>query len=269
MTRGRRFEGRACLVTGSTGMAASAARALAAEGGRVFIVSRTEEHAGGLADEISASGGHAAWHVGDLSVEAEAEAAVEACAGELGGVQVAYNVAGISGRRFGDGPVHEATLAGWQTVLAVNLTSMFLVCRAVIRRMLAQELDAEGGRGVILNMSSALARHPSPLHFGTHAYAASKGGIEALTRSLAATYAADGIRVNAIAPALVATPMSRRAQDDVAIRAYLEAKQPLARGPIEADDVTPTALHLLSDDARMITGQVIDVDGGWGVTEAG
>ena len=162
MTRGRRFEGRACLVTGSTGMAASAARALAAEGGRVFIVSRTEEHAGGLADEISASGGHAVWHVGDLSVEAEAEAAVEACAGELGGVQVAYNVAGISGRRFGDGPVHEATLAGWQTVLAVNLTSMFLVCRAVIRRMLAQELDADGGRGVILNMSSALARHPSP-----------------------------------------------------------------------------------------------------------
>ncbi|MGH2401789.1 MAG: SDR family NAD(P)-dependent oxidoreductase, partial [Candidatus Limnocylindria bacterium] len=253
----------------STGMAASAAKALASEGGRVFIVSRTAEHAAALADEIATSGGRAAWHGADLSREAEAEAAVQACAEELGGLEVVYNVAGISGRRLGDGPVHQASMAGWETVLATNLTSMFLVCRAVIRRMLAQDADADGHRGAILNMSSALARHPSPLHFGTHAYAASKGGIEALTRSLAATYAPHGIRVNAIAPALVATPMSRRAQDDDAILAYLATKQPLARGPIEADDVTPTALHLLSGDARMITGQVVDVDGGWGVTEAG
>ncbi len=116
-------------------------------------------------------------------------------------------------------------------------------------------------------MSSVLARHPSAEHFGTHAYAASKGGIEALTRSMASAYAAQRIRVNAIAPSLVATPMSRRAQDDPAVRAFLERKQPLARGPIEADDVTSTALHLLGPDARMVTGQVIDVDGGWSVSE--
>ncbi|MGH2382031.1 MAG: SDR family NAD(P)-dependent oxidoreductase [Candidatus Limnocylindria bacterium] len=256
-------------MTGSTGMAASAAQALAAEGGSVFVVSRDPDHARALADELTASGGRAAWRAADLAREDEVEAAVEACASTFGRLDAVYNVAGISGRRFGDGPVHEATLAGWEIVLAANATSIFLVCRAVIRRMLDQEPDAEGGRGAILNMSSALARHPSPIHFGTHAYAASKGAIEAFTRSLAASYAPHGIRINAVAPSLVATPMSRRAQDEPAVRTYLEAKQPLAHGPIRTDDVTPTALHLLSADARMITGQVIDVDGGWSVSEAG
>jgi NAD(P)-dependent dehydrogenase (short-subunit alcohol dehydrogenase family) len=151
--------------------------------------------------------------------------------------------------------------------MAANATSQFLVCRAAIRRMLDQEPDANGGRGVLLTMSSAVATHPSPRHFATHAYAASKGAIEAFTRGVAAYYAPHGIRVNAIAPALVATPMSRRAQDDPEIVAYLGRKQPLARGPIGADAVTSAVLFLLSDDARMVTGQVIPVDGGWSVSE--
>jgi NAD(P)-dependent dehydrogenase (short-subunit alcohol dehydrogenase family) len=117
-------------------------------------------------------------------------------------------------------------------------------------------------------MSSVLARHPSPDHFATHAYAAAKGGIEAMTRAAAAFYAPDGIRMNAIAPSLVATPMSRRAQEDPAILAYLAAKQPLAGGPADADAVTRAALFLLSDDAELITGQVLTVDGGWSVSEA-
>jgi len=249
-------------------MGASAARALAAEGGRVFVVSRDPDHARVLAEEIVATGGAARWRAADLAREEEVEAAVEEFAATFGRIDVVYHVAGISGRRHGDGPAHEATLAGWEQVIGTNATSTFLVCRAAVTRMLGQEPDADGARGAILTMSSVLARRPSPDHFGTHAYAASKGAIEALTRSLAASYARHGIRVNAIAPALVATPMSRRAQDDPAIRAYLAGKQPLAAGPIEADEVTPTALHLLSSDARMITGQVIDVDGGWGVSES-
>jgi NAD(P)-dependent dehydrogenase (short-subunit alcohol dehydrogenase family) len=116
-------------------------------------------------------------------------------------------------------------------------------------------------------MSSTLASRPAPAFFATHAYAASKGAIEGLARALAAYYAPHGIRVNVIAPALIATPMSRRAQDDPAILAYLAQKQPLAGGPIAAEAVTPTALHLLSDEARMITGQVVAVDGGWSVSE--
>ena len=263
----RRFEGRSVLVTGSTGMAASAARAIVGEGGHVFVTSRTADHARGLADELARAGGRSSWLAADLSREHEAEAAVAACIEAHGRLDAVYDVVGISGRRFGDGPLHEATLQGWEAVMAANVTSLFLVARAALRRMLAQDPDADGQRGTILAMSSALARNPSASHFATHGYAASKGAIEALTRAAAAYYAPSGIRINAIAPALVATPMSARAQGDPAILAYLREKQPLAGGPIDADAVTPVALHLLSRDARMMTGQVIEVDGGWGVSE--
>ena len=270
MTLAGRFAGRSVLVTGSTGLAASAARRIAAESGAVFAVSRTAAHLGALADEIRAAGGTCGWHAADLRSEAEVEAAFaafdifDAASGRLDAV---YSVAGISGRRYGDGPLHEATLGGWETVLTANATSQFLVARAAIRRMLAQPPDATGRRGAVLLMSSALATHPAPAFFATHAYAASKGAVEALARSMAAYYAPSGIRVNAIAPSLIATPMSRRAQDDPAILAYLAAKQPLAGGPIDADAVTATALHLLSPEAAMVTGQVVGVDGGWGVSE--
>jgi NAD(P)-dependent dehydrogenase (short-subunit alcohol dehydrogenase family) len=263
-----RFVGRTCLVTGSTGMAASAARAIAAEGGRVFIVSRTADHAAALAAEIGDAGGTAAWQAGDVSREPDVEAAVGACADQFGRLDAVYSAAGVSGRRYGDGPLHEATLEGWETVLATNARSQFLVCRAAVRRMLDQEPDSGGQRGVILTMSSTLASHPAPVHFATHAYAASKGAIEALTRAAAAYYGPHGIRINALAPGLIATPMSLRAQEDPAILGYLRGKQPLAGGPIGADDVTRVALFLLSGEARMVTGQVVAVDGGWTVREA-
>ncbi len=264
---GGRFAGRTCLVTGSTGMGGSAARAIAAEGGAVFVVSRTPGHAETLAGEITADGGKADWYTADVSSEAEVEAAVAACLEFTGRLDAVYSAAGISGRRFGDGPLDAATLEGWETVMRTNATSQFLVCRAAIRRMLVQEPDAAGARGVVLTMSSTLATRPGPRHFATHAYAASKGAIEGLTRAAAAYYAPHGIRVNAIAPGLVATPMSRRAQEDPEIRAYLTRKQPLAVGPVTADAVTRVALFLLSDEASMVTGQVIAVDGGWSVSE--
>src|SRR4051794_11626356 len=268
VTHEGRFAGRNVLVTGSTGMAASAARAIAAEGGGVFCVSRTAEHLETLAADVRGTGGRVEIHFADLRREEDVEAAFAAFDATFGRLDAVYSVAGISGRRFGDGPVHLATLEGWDAVLAANATSQFLVARASIRRMLAQAPDSTGSRGALLLMSSTLATHPAPVHFGTHAYAASKGAIEALARSLAATYAREAIRVNAIAPALIATPMSRRAQDDPEILAYLAARQPLAGGPIDADAVTPTALHLLSTDAGMVTGQVIAVDGGWTVSDA-
>jgi NAD(P)-dependent dehydrogenase (short-subunit alcohol dehydrogenase family) len=264
---GARFAGRTVLVTGSTGMAASAARAIAAEGGRVFVTSRTEAHARELAESIVMGGGSAAWKAAELADEAEVDAMVAACGAAFGRLDAVYNVAGISGRRFGDGPLHEATLDGWDTVQRANATSLFLVSRAAVRRMLDQAPDDRGIRGTLLNMSSTLATHPAPAHFATHAYAASKGAIEALTRAVAAYYAPYGIRANAIAPALVATPMSRRAQEDPAILAYLAGKQPLAGGPIDADAVTATALHLLAPESAMVTGQVVAVDAGWAVSE--
>jgi NAD(P)-dependent dehydrogenase (short-subunit alcohol dehydrogenase family) len=248
-------------------MAASAARAIIAEGGSVFAISRTAAHLEALGREIGEEAAAYAWHAADLRREDDVDAAFGAFDKRFGRLDAVYSVAGISGRRFGDGPLHEATLEGWETVLAANATSQFLVARAAIARMRVQDPDAGGRRGVVLLMSSVLASRPAPEHFGTHAYAASKGAIDGLARSAAATYAPLGIRINAIAPSLIATPMSRRAQDDPAVVAYLRAKQPLAGGPIDADAVTDVALHLLSDDSRMVTGQVIAVDGGWSVSE--
>ncbi|HEX7171809.1 MAG TPA: SDR family oxidoreductase [Candidatus Limnocylindria bacterium] len=259
-----RFDGRVVLVTGSTGMAASAARALAAEGATLFVTSRTPGHAEALGEELGAS-----WRAADLSRERDADAAVAECVKRHGRLDALYDVAGISGRRAGDGLLHEATLEGWELVMASNVTSLFLVARAAVRQMLRQERDLDGSRGVLLAMSSALARHTSATHFATHAYAASKGAIESFTRAVAAAYAPHGIRMNAIAPSLVATPMSERAQTDPAILAYLREKQPLAGGPIVADAVAPVALHLLSRESRMVTGQVVAVDAGWSVSEPG
>ena len=266
---GGRFERKVVFVAGSTGMAASAARALAAEGAAVAVASRSEEHVRSLAAAIETAGGRASSHAADLSVEGDVERAFAEAIDRHERIDALLHVAGISGRRHGDGPAHDASLEGWEVVMRANATSTFLTTRATLRQLLRHEPDATGQRGAILLMSSALAEHPSPVHFATHAYAASKGAIEAFTRAVAATYARNGIRVNAIAPSLVATPMSERAQNDPTILAYLREKQPLAGGPIDVDAITSVALHLLSADARMVTGQVVEVDAGWSVSEPG
>ena len=259
----KRFAGKACLVTGSTGIAAAAAVALHGEGARVFVVSRTQEH---VDDLLRTLGPDSAGSRADLTQETEVDGLIGELVEKFGRLDCVYNVAGISGRRFGDGPAHEMTLDGWNQTLANNATSQFLVCRAAIRQMLAQAVASNGQRGAILSMSSTLARYPERQHFATHGYAASKGAIESFSRAMAAYYAPHGIRVNVIAPGLVATPMSQRAQQDRQILAYAATRQPLAIGILQPSDLTGTALFLLSDDARMITGQTIDVDGGWSVS---
>jgi len=147
-----------------------------------------------------------------------------------------------------------------------NARSMLFVCGGVIRQMLQQSVQTNGLRGVILNMASVLACSPSSQYFATHAYAASKGAIIALTKSMAAYYAPMKIRVNAIAPGLVRTPMSQRAQGDAKILEYMQSKQPLIEGLIAAEDVAHAALFLLSDNANMITGDVLQIDAGWCVS---
>jgi NAD(P)-dependent dehydrogenase (short-subunit alcohol dehydrogenase family) len=149
--------------------------------------------------------------------------------------------------------------------LDVNLGSTFRVCRALLRTMLQQPPDAGGRRGAILTMGSVTALSPEPHHFATHAYAASKSGIMGLSEATASYYAPHGIRINALAPGLVRTPMSRRAQNDAEIMAFMKDKQPLA-DLIEPDDIARAAVFLLSDEARTITGVVFPVDAGWRVS---
>ena len=115
-------------------------------------------------------------------------------------------------------------------------------------------------------MASVLGYAPQAQHFATHAYATSKGAILGMSRSMAAYYAPHKIRVNVIAPALIRTPMSARAQGDAAILKLMKTKQPLVEDLIDAKDVARTAIFLLSDDARCVTGDTLSVDAGWCVS---
>ncbi|HKW96861.1 MAG TPA: SDR family NAD(P)-dependent oxidoreductase [Bryobacteraceae bacterium] len=249
--------GRVLLITGSTGIAEATALAAARQGDSVFVISRNETHCRDLSAKIPGSGYYAC----DLREERAAGRAVEACLEKFHSVDAVFNVAGISGRSFGDGPVHECTADGWDVTLDTNARSMFLVCREALKHWLG------GGRGgTILNMSSVLAFSPEAKHFGTHAYAASKGAIIAMSLAMAAYYAPHQIRVNVIAPGLVRTPMSARAQSDNAVLAFMAHKQPLSQGLVEASDVAEAALFLLGEKSRHITGQVVSVDGGWTVS---
>ena len=264
----RRFDGRTCLVTGSTGIAAASARRLAAEGARVVVASRTEGHCQTLVEAIVAAGGTASAVVADLAEDGAADRVVAETIERHGRLDALFNVAGGSGRRFGDGPVHAATPEGWDATLDLNARTLFLVCGAAVRQMLAQEPDADGHRGAILNMGSVTSTSPSPTFFATHAYAAAKGAIAALTRTMAAAYAPSGIRVNAVAPAVTRTPMATRAAEDPEIVRFVTWKQPLVGGLLEPEHVAGAAAFLLSRDALAITGQVLDIDAGWSLTDA-
>src|SRR4051794_40172582 len=188
-------------------------------------------------------------------------------AGRSGRIDVLFHVAGISGRRFGDGPLHACDEGGWDIVMETNAKGVFLTNRAAVRRMRAQPLDDSGLRGTVLNVGSVLAWSPSPDDFGTYAYAASKGAIRAMTLAAAARYALDRVRFTLIAPGLIDTPMAARAVGDPAIRAYLATKQPIAGGPGTPDDCAEGALYLCEPASRFVTGTVLTVDGGWCVSE--
>jgi len=251
-----------CLIVGGTsGIGLAAARRFLDEGARLVIAGLDAAQGAEAATSLAALG-----PVRFVPCDARRADQVAALLAEaatfLGGLDVIYHVAGASGRKDADGPLHECTEEGWQATLDANLKSSFLTNRAAVRHFLAHKQP-----GVILNMASALALAPSPHYFDTCAYTAAKAGIIGMSRLAAARYAPDGIRVNVIAPGLIDTPMAQRAVCDDGIRAFLRTKQPLAGGPGLADDCAGAAVYLCSDAARLVTGVVLPVDGGWGVSE--
>jgi meso-butanediol dehydrogenase/(S,S)-butanediol dehydrogenase/diacetyl reductase len=162
---------------------------------------------------------------------------------------------GMSGRGLGDGPVDVCTEEAWDAVLDTNLRTVFLYCKRAVPL-----LRAAGG-GAIVTVSSALGLVGGDADFAAHAYATSKAALIGLTRAMAVTYANDGIRCNVICPGLIATPMSRRAQDDERIRARLAELQPLTGDFGRPEDVAQAAVYLAT--APFVTGAVLTVDGGW------
>jgi NAD(P)-dependent dehydrogenase (short-subunit alcohol dehydrogenase family) len=254
------------VITGSTGIAAATIKLAACEGHAVFFIGRDEGSCRELAEELRVENKPCGFHVADLTIPEAVAEAVQKCVAQFGSIDALFNVAGISGRRFGDGPIHECSVEGWHATFDNNAKTTFLMCREVLNQMLRQPVSENGLRGSIVNMASVLAFAPEAAHFATHAYAASKGAIISLTKAMAAYYAPNKIRVNAVAPGLVRTPMSARAQNDPAILELMKTKQPLSEDLIAAEDVAQSALFLLGDGARNITGEILTIDGGWQVS---
>ncbi len=248
------------FITGAgSGIGRAAAHLFAERGARVAAIDLDTESGEAGVEEIRERGHQAVFIQADVTQGVAVAQAVEQAVAHFGRIELAFNVVGVSGRRWGDGPAAECTEEAWDRVMDVNLKSVFLCCKYVIPEML------KAGGGAIVNLSSVLGLVGGDEDFATHAYAASKGGIISFTRAVASYYAPRGIRANVICPGLIRTAMSRRAQANDDIRDRLRQLQPLTGDFGEPLDVAQAALYLASDQAAFVTGTVLTVDGGWTV----
>ena len=244
-----RLRGETILVTGSTsGIGRQAAITCAAEGARVAVHGRDPERGAAVVAAIAAAGGAAAFFPADVADEAACARLVEAVAEHFGGLTVLVNnaVAGSGGRS----PVGAFDTARWEHMLRVNLTSPAWLCRAAIPHML------RAGRGSIINVSSRQAERAGP---GLAPYVASKGGLNALTRSIAVDYGRHGIRCNGLSVGYV-----EHARRDAGMtperRAELEAMHLTRLG--RPEDVAWAIVYLASRESEFVTGALLPVDGG-------
>ena len=253
-----KLAGKVAVITGAgKGIGFAAAQLFAAEGAHVVLNDINAQDAAAAAQSIQSSSGSAVAVPGDASLSLIAKALAGAAIESFGAIDILINNAGISGSAVGDGPVTESTEESWDQVMRVNTKSAFLCSRFCI-----PEIIRRGG-GSVVNVSSILALTAAPDFFRSHAYAASKGALLSLTRAMAAYYAPQHVRVNAVCPGLIDTPLAERAKASEGTLAFIAARQPLVGTLGEPAAVAEALLFLASDASRFVTGTILPVDGGW------
>ena len=248
-----RFDEKNVVITGGVGGIGQALVELfASEGASVLFSDRSEEDCADLQDAIQRKGMKTQYLAGDLRQRAYCEGLIEEAVNSLGGVDILINNAGIIPR----GNILDTTDDMWFSALDVNLTAVFFLCRAVIPHM------QQAGGGAIVNTSSAWGIHPGPNHV---AYCTSKGALAALTKNLGRDHAPDKIRVNAVCPNEVNTPMLRsgfisRGIDPATAIEDLNKTVPLGH-IAEPEEIADVIAFLASNEARYICGETLEVTG--------
>ena len=248
----RLLEGKVALITGGgSGLGRAAALAFAAEGAKIMLADRDARSGEESRAAIARTGAEAGFVQADVAKPEDTEAMVAAAARTFGRLDCALNNAGVLGPAFT--PIVDHPLDEWERVLRINLTGVWLSMKSEIRRMLAD------GGGVIVNMASVAGL------IGTRigsAYAASKHGVVGITKAAALEYAGSGIRVNAVCPSWVDTPLT----EPVAARYPERAEAMVGRQPTgrlcTAEEVAAAAVWLASDASSFVTGHALPVDGG-------
>jgi NAD(P)-dependent dehydrogenase (short-subunit alcohol dehydrogenase family) len=246
------FAGRVALVTGAaSGIGAATARALAREGAAVLLADTQVELGEQVTGELLAKGARAKFAKCDMRDERDIIAAVSLAVREFGALHIAFNNAGVEGAQA---PTAECTTDNWDEVINVNLRGVWLCMKHEIPAMLAS------GGGSIVNCASIAGIVGFP---NIPAYVASKHGVIGLTKTAALEYATQNIRVNAVCPGVIQTPMIERfVKDSPAVRAGLNAGEPMARMG-RPDEIASAVLWLSGSGASFTTGHMLVVDGGW------
>lgn len=251
-TMSKMFNGEVVLVTGaSSGIGRATAIAFAAEGARVAVSGRNSDELAKTVSTITSNGGEAIAIKADVSQTADVQAMVATTVKHFGALHFAVNNAGVSGDVFV--PTVNYSEATWDNVIGINLKGVFLCMKYEIPHLLAT-------KGAIVNMASTSGLAAGPIGC---AYIASKHGVVGLTKAAAIEYAGKGVRINAVAPAVIRTELTERGGiNDPAIEAMMAAKHPMGRIG-RPEEVANAVLWLCSKAASFTTGHTLAVDGGW------